>query len=176
MVRPLHRRLGTWCGRDTPGVWEAEAGVSGGATGQCCSEHAGSGVVVVVDFATLIKGFARPQSDGAVEDCDLVRHGRVPPELCKAAQHALGYLSPITTAPYLVWPRPNLCGRKPGSRGCYGDEVASFYDWHTAPDDLRLVIDADIDIREPDTLATWMRANLDNSPHHHAPCCHKAKR
>jgi hypothetical protein len=50
----LDRGAGAWRRGDPPGVGEAEAGVSGGAAGQCGGEHACGGVVIVVDLSGLL--------------------------------------------------------------------------------------------------------------------------
>ena len=52
----------------SPGVWEAEAGISGGAPGQRCSEDAGSGVVVVVDFGRGLAGVGAQDAPGVLEE------------------------------------------------------------------------------------------------------------
>jgi len=50
------------------------------------------------------------------------------------------------------------------------------HDRNTAPNDLRLVFCPDIDLGKPDEIAVRMRENFDYSSHHHALCCHRAKR
>ncbi len=77
-------------------------------------------------------------------------------------------------APNLVAAALVCRGGQPGSRLCHWNEAARLHDWHTAPDDLRSVIGADVDVGEPDALAERMRANLDHSPHYDTNCPHDA--
>ena len=108
----------------------------------------------------MIEGLARAQADRVAQERHVICDGSIPPELRETAKHALGYLSPITPAPHLVV-------GKPRSWLSHGNKAALFYDRRTTPYDLQLVISADIDVCEPDSLTARMRPHLDDLANHH---------
>lgn len=116
------------------------------------------------------------KATSVVEKCDLVRDGGVPAEFRKAAQHALGYLAPITTAPYLVRAGLGPDNWHPCPWRCHGHKVACSDDRQASPHYLRMVADVDIYIRKPDVLSGHMGSDLHYSAHYHALCWHEAKR
>ena len=61
---------------DAAGVGESEAGVSGGAFGQRCGEHAGGGVVVVVDFGGGFAGVGAQDPPGVLDQASFERDRR----------------------------------------------------------------------------------------------------
>jgi len=124
----------------------------------------------------VIERLARAKANRVVKECHLVRDGGVPAEFREAAQHALGNLAPITTAPYLVRPGLGPDNWYPGPGRCHGHEVACSDDRQASPYDLRMVPDVDIYVRKPDVFSGHMGSNLHDSAHHHALCWHGAKR
>ncbi len=105
---------------------------------------------------------------GTAKQRNPVGDRKIPSELREAAEHTLGLFSSVTAPPNLVVAAVSLRCGQPGSRRSHRNEVARFDDFHAAPDDLQLVIGADVEVGQPDEVTTRMRANVDNSPHHDA--------